>query len=222
MHLSDSLTLAHCLGMTGYSSDKNLGPLGYRLRKTTYFEPALRQQFKNGEAFKALLAHNVVTGATMAFRSSFRNLVIPIPAQWIHDGWIAILIAAVANVAYLDRPLIQYRQHSSQQLGATKRSVRRHYANTQAPWNRKKYKDMPEQYRLVDERLKVASQFERSPEIGELLQKKISHMTRRAGLSVNPIWRVPTIAKELALNRYRRFGYGWKGAVRDLLVKLNP
>jgi glycosyltransferase involved in cell wall biosynthesis len=200
--------------------DENLDPLGYHLRQTTYFGPALRRQFENGKAFEALLTHNVVTGATMAFWSKYRDIVIPIPAQWIHDGWIAIVISSSANVIYADRPLIKYRQHSAQQLGAAKPSIARHFANTQASTNQEKYRGMPELYQLVYERLKEKVKLDLPQRSEELLREKIRHMGARAELSADHLRRVPTIAREFALNRYGRFGYGWKGAVRDLLVNL--
>jgi hypothetical protein len=146
--------------------------------------------------------------------------VLPIPPLWIHDGWIAILIAAVASVICADRPLIQYRQHAAQQVGAPMRTLAAHLANTQAAGNQEKYRAMPEQYRLVHERLKASLGDLLAPGIDHLLQQKIRHMDRRAGLARARSWRVPAIAAELALNRYARFGYGWKGAFRDLLVNL--
>lgn len=200
--------------------DENLAPLGYRLRETTHFGPTLRAQFRDGRSFEALLAHNVVTGATMAFRSKHRDLLIPIPTQWIHDGWIAIVISAFADVIYLDRPLIKYRQHPSQQLGAIRKSIRQHIANTQGSYNKGKYRSMPGLYRQVYERLKGATALDLLPEFESLLQRKISHMSSRAELSTGHVNRVPVILKEFVLNRYGRFGYGWKGAVRDLLVNL--
>jgi glycosyltransferase involved in cell wall biosynthesis len=200
--------------------DENLNPLGYRLWDSAYFNCKLRRQFDAGNAFEALLAHNVVTGATMAFRSRYRRLVLPIPSLWIHDGWIAILIAAVANMICANHPLIQYRQHAAQQLDAAMRTLAAHFANTRADDNQEKYRAMPEQYRLVYERLKASLGAGLAPGIDHLLQQKIRHMDRRAGLARARSWRVPAIAGELALNRYARFGYGWKGALRDLLVNL--
>jgi glycosyltransferase involved in cell wall biosynthesis len=63
--------------------DCNLNPLGYRLWKAVHFNDRLRRQFAQDKAFEALIAHNVVTGATMAFRAEFRPLLVPIPPLWI-------------------------------------------------------------------------------------------------------------------------------------------
>lgn len=74
-----------------------------------------------GEALRVLLQGNVVTGATMAFRSCFRPFVVPIPGDTIlqEDAWIALIIAAVATIVFIKEPLIKYRQHAGQQLGVS-------------------------------------------------------------------------------------------------------
>ena len=59
----------------------------------------------------------------MAFRSEFVKLSLPIPdgIAMIHDGWIALTVAAVADVVMIEEPLIKYRQHGKQQIGAPSR-----------------------------------------------------------------------------------------------------
>ena len=78
------------------------------------------QRLQGGEAFFVLFRFNMVTGATIAFRARFKDLVLPIPADTIsiHDGWIALMIASVADIAFIEAPLIHYRQHPGQQIGA--------------------------------------------------------------------------------------------------------
>lgn len=200
--------------------DDDLKLLGYRLFETAQFSSRLRRQVEEGNAFEALLAHNFVTGATMAFRAEFLPLIVPIPSLWIHDGWIAILISAVANVICVDRPLIKYRQHSGQQLGAKRRSIGAHLASTQASSNRECYRQIPEQYRLVYCRLREVLGLRMPRKRMDMLQAKISHMSGRADLSKSRVCRLPAIASALVMNRYSEFGYGWRDVIRDLLVNL--
>ena len=84
------------------------------------FDAHKRKLVSTGRALEVLITGWTVTGATMAFRSHFMKLSLPIPdgIAMIHDGWIALTIAAVADVVALDEPLIQYRQHEQQQIGA--------------------------------------------------------------------------------------------------------
>jgi glycosyltransferase involved in cell wall biosynthesis len=64
-----------------------------------------------------LLKYNPATGATYVFRSSFVPMVTPFPEEWVHDAWIALLIATQSRVALVPEKLISYRIHSAQQIG---------------------------------------------------------------------------------------------------------
>jgi hypothetical protein len=98
--------------------DENLVKLG---RLSTNFGDDGRTTIEKQNLFYALLRRNLVTGATLAFRSNLRRLVLPIPTGTIlqHDAWIALIIAAVAPVVFLNEPLIKYRQHPGQQIGVS-------------------------------------------------------------------------------------------------------
>src|SRR5207245_11425843 len=71
----------------------------------------------NGRGTQVLLKRNVVTGATMAFRTRFRDLLLPVPKIWVHDAWIALLVSAVADLALIGEPLMRYRRHPGQKIG---------------------------------------------------------------------------------------------------------
>ena len=75
-----------------------------------------------------LYVKNMVTGATMAFRSKYRDMFLPIPelSNVIHDGWIALTLSLFGKFGVaLKEPLIYYRIHSQQQIGARRRGVLR-------------------------------------------------------------------------------------------------
>ena len=80
--------------------DENLRPLGYTLWQSNAFNIKERNSFIQGKFIEVLLKRNVVTGSTMAFRSEFKKLFFPIPDIWVHDGWIALLIAFVSDLEY--------------------------------------------------------------------------------------------------------------------------
>jgi glycosyltransferase involved in cell wall biosynthesis len=100
--------------------DEYLQPLGYRLWQSTNFSLLQQRKVVKGRSLEVLLKHNVVTGATMAFRSEFKSLILPIPLPWVHDSWIALIIAVLADLMLIREPLILYRQHSRNQIGAKK------------------------------------------------------------------------------------------------------
>ena len=100
--------------------DENLNSTGRRMWDDIGFDAHKRKLVAQGRALDVLITGWTVTGATIAFRSQYRNLAIPIPTniEMIHDGWIALTVASVADVIMIDEPLIKYRQHERQQIGA--------------------------------------------------------------------------------------------------------
>src|ERR1044072_7669633 len=103
--------------------DEHSKPLNRRMWNEIGFDAQKKKLLRNGRTLEVLMTGWTVTGATMAFRARFVNICLPVPAgiAMIHDGWIALAIASVANVVAIDEPLIQYRQHAGQQIGAPKR-----------------------------------------------------------------------------------------------------
>lgn len=62
----------------------------------------------------ATLIKNRYLGCAMAFRRELLEDVLPIPAAVpMHDMWIGALATLRGPVAYIDRPLLQYRRHGS-------------------------------------------------------------------------------------------------------------
>ena len=160
--------------------------------------------------FELLLRANAVTGATMAFRSTFRDLVLPLPRTWIHDAWIALLISAVAECRATAEPLITYRQHARQQIGAWRFSLA---GIARQVWRRKrKAIDLRGVAAELEARL---TQFEAAcscplaPERMLKLREKAEHIEARARLRAAPWTRVPWIVAELHKGRYRAYSLGW-------------
>jgi glycosyltransferase involved in cell wall biosynthesis len=94
-------------------------PTGNTLWQNFRFTPELQKKIIRGD-YTPLAQHRFITGATVTFRSHFRPLLFPIIGDWIHDGWIAMLIASLSGICFVSEPLVHYRQHTSQQLGLRK------------------------------------------------------------------------------------------------------
>jgi len=103
--------------------DQALRPMGHHLWDTLKFSARERREVEDGNMIRTLLRHNVVTGATMAFRAELRPLILPVPGGVVHDAWIALLAAVAGRVRIIFQPLILYRQHSANQIGVTKLSI---------------------------------------------------------------------------------------------------
>jgi len=66
-----------------------------------------------------LLLQNVVTGCTMMINRALAEKVKHIPQEAImHDWWIAMVASAFGKIAFIDEPLMLYRQHSKNDTGA--------------------------------------------------------------------------------------------------------
>src|SRR5262249_5957954 len=64
-------------------------PLHANLWDQVSFNRQRRALFRRGpmDQVRVMLGRNVVTGATMAFRASLRDMLVPIPDFWMHDEW---------------------------------------------------------------------------------------------------------------------------------------
>lgn len=66
-----------------------------------------------------LLFYNFVTGCTTMINRRLLDFSFPFPKDVIaHDWWFAFIATKLNSVKYYNKPLIKYRQHSSNALGA--------------------------------------------------------------------------------------------------------
>lgn len=195
--------------------DERLKPLDYTLWDAIRFWPQEQERFRRGRAFEALLRRYRVTGATMAFRAAYRDLVLPIPAEWVHDAWIALLIAAVAPCAPVEEPLIRYRQHDRQQLGGKKRGLYGQFLAART-MTRETCEAVAGRYATAWERLRQV------PDVGAArlakLAQKVEHSRRRAAMRNPGVWRLPIVLREMCRGHYSRFSLGWKAMAQDLFL----
>ncbi len=194
--------------------------LGYRLWKSVGFTGSLRRRLASGDAFPVILRQNVVTGATMAFASRLRPLLLPIDPTWMHDGWIAILSAAIAPVQAIAEPMIRYRQHEQQAVGAARRSFYQQYLNARK-MDREVFSRQAEMYEAALQRLteiSTAGTAAVPPWALKLLREKIAHLHRRSQIRTGQSSRLISSFAELVTLRYRRFSLGWKSFAQDLFL----
>lgn len=71
------------------------------------------------DSLNTLLVQNSVTGCAMAVNRSLINIAGEIPAEAVmHDAWYALVAAAFGKVIALETPLVRYRQHENNVIGA--------------------------------------------------------------------------------------------------------
>lgn len=200
--------------------DAALGDLGYGMLDHVGIGAAERARLARDDAFDLVVARQFVTGATLAFRSSLKSLILPIPPGsrlMIHDRWIGIAAAAVGKLGLIDRKLIQYRQHDRQQMGAPVihesaadklATIRESGPASYAPY-------LAFLRALRDEVTSRAGERVR-PEFLEALDSMIRHLAERCHLPARRFQRIRTVVGELAAGRYSRFSNGWLSAIKDV------
>ena len=105
-------------------ADKNLNLLENSLWERKKITPQELVEISAEErAFEMVIKRNIVTGATMAFRAKYRENILPIPKEWVHDYWITLVISMSSELIPLPMSLIAYRQHGSNQIGAPETSL---------------------------------------------------------------------------------------------------
>ncbi|WP_217534065.1 glycosyltransferase family 2 protein [Vibrio metschnikovii] len=76
------------------------------------------------QEFGHLLQQNTVSGCTTIFNRALLNLALPIPVQaYMHDWWLALVAKSCGQLRFIERPLLAYRQHASNTIGAKSRSL---------------------------------------------------------------------------------------------------
>lgn len=94
--------------------DQNLDVLSTSFWKYQHIDPSK-------DSLNRLLLHNTVTGCAMMINRALAEKVKNIPKEAImHDWWIAMVASAFGKIAYINEPLMLYRQHSANDIGAKK------------------------------------------------------------------------------------------------------
>ena len=70
-------------------------------------------------SFPNLVISNLVTGCTALINEPLAEKALPVPEKAImHDWWLALVASAFGKLVYLDIPLVHYRQHGNNTIGA--------------------------------------------------------------------------------------------------------
>ena len=95
--------------------DKNLNVISPSMWQNGGIRPELLTSFDSGAVFE------YVTGCTMLFNRMARDSVIyPADKALMHDSWVfCCILKARGHVNGLRKPLVSYRQHGDNTLGAT-------------------------------------------------------------------------------------------------------
>ena len=173
------------------------------------------EEIHAGAAFDALLRRNLATGATIVFRRVLLRYAAPFPAPWLHDEWLAITAAAVGQVDVLEEPLIDYRQHAANQIGARRETLMTKLRKASAPRGAK-YRERVARAEILLARLLEFPEAVAPATIAKM-RGKLAHQQFRADLPDARLARCAPVLLEALSGRYGRFGRGGAYIVQDLL-----
>lgn len=204
----------------GYLVDDQGRPIGKKLWSTHSFTPQEQRSFQAGETTSILLKRNVVTGATLMIRSDLRPLFSPIPAGWVHDGWIAWMLTVYSKLGMIPEPLIQYRLHASQQVGVESLAASRSLPFMQRLEIDKR--DGPQKNRAAAQQLErlerrlIAADDPKTRAVLPALRNRINFYKHRGHEYTNALTQLAQIFYNT--RNYQRYEHGIKGLVRDILL----
>lgn len=203
--------------------DESGEPLGDRLWDKVTLPPDQQNLIMRGGGLQRLLFGQTVSGATMAFRSTLKPLVLPLPAElelgdhiYLHDGWIVVLAFLVGRSIVDPTTFVRYRQHPRQVTGtvatarfgainrlgiASSEALRVEWARTHLVLGRLIDRGVLSQCRAEDRRLLT----------------DLETFQRGRVLPPGPA-RVRAILRELAVGSYSRYARGLRTAAGDLLL----
>ena len=178
-----------------------------------------KQRALVANAFEVLMRRPFVTGATFAFRSHYRGLILPIPKNQIHDYWISLLLSACGKIDPIPEPLIRYRWHPSQQLGLPKpMDLREKFSQVYEYVGDSYYPEIEQCEQWKERLLSGGGRFSASPEAIRKLNEQINHRRTRANLPYSFLGRCPIVAREARNTNYWRYSSGWKSIGKDLFL----
>jgi glycosyltransferase involved in cell wall biosynthesis len=214
--------------------DENRQPMGFKLWESIGFTCKIKKKFFEGEQFDCFTQQHIVTGATMAVRANIAKIAMPFPTKgnWIHDGWIALVATSIGAFGIpIDEPLIEYRQHSNQQVGAPDEpAIQKDKSLLEM------YRELKEKHRILfddwemrclrviklNQILLQLKTLNPSPAIDnnlEFLKEFETHyINRKKILRDRHPGRYLLIVKETIAGRYVRFSDSWRSIFRDLFL----
>jgi len=159
-----------------------------------------------------LLKHDVVTGATLMFRSTIRRYCSPIPTTWVHDGWLAWMLALHSRLTLVPEPLIEYRIHAGQQLGVGSSQAAQ---SGSKETRRQFYARVARQFEDLLDRVLGEGWSEHDALVAKL-REKIAFLKSQAALSQQPGLR--TMQMLGMLPQYLHYARGLASVRTDLLL----
>lgn len=194
--------------------DEQGAPLGATLFGTLGVDVPLRLRLETDAAFDELLKRNVLTGATMVVARSLVLRATPFPASWVHDEWLGIVASVGGGLAIVPEPVIDYRQHSGNQIGVARLGPGGRLARLQEP-RTERNAQLFDRARDLAERLPSIAGHDANVETA--VRGKLAHEVMRQAIPAGRLRRLRPVWREWRTGAYGRYGRGAQDVLRDLV-----
>lgn len=201
--------------------DKNLKNLDMNLWESLDLNISVLK--KNEDFLKYLIVKNGITGATLAFKRDLLDKTVPFSKKFIHDYWLGIVAASYGmKIKSISEPLVKYRQHDTNVVGAEKKSFLK---KTHLFWSSLNDKEILLDYYNQKERMfadlihLLDSNRSLVPEKNyREIREAYEFWMRQNNLSnLSKKNRITLIFNNIKNNNYKRYFTGNKAMLRDVL-----
>jgi len=150
-----------------------------------------------------LVRRNIATGATAMLTRDLLDVALPVPELFVHDEWLALLAASLGTLMVDRTPLIDYRVHSTNQIGIPPRSLTGQ-ARVALTGRRQRYVNLRDRAEALHDRLAGQGA---SEEVLTLLADKAAFEAERSTMPWFWPARLPGILRRYRQGAYGRFTY---------------
>ena len=173
-----------------------------------------QKQLRAGNGLNLFIGGNVVTGATAAVAKTFFEETIPFPASLVHDHWLATIAVLQNKLFFSDTITINYRRHSSQQLGTPFQNSFSQRANNVFDFD----KSINSIQIMLNE---LNDRFHLQKKLCNAFTNRINFYRFRNNLQPCKLTRIPKIIMNLLLGNYHKHASGFLSAGKDIATEGN-
>ncbi|MEJ7692546.1 glycosyltransferase family 2 protein [Daejeonella sp.] len=126
-------------------------------------------RFVSGKYPESLLLYNYVGGHTLMLKRDVLNHALPVPQGIYHDWWLAFVCMNLHGLDYIEKPLVHYRIHDSNQTVLEEQSRKMYKTDTRPV---KRYKKL----RKLAVSLQILRTLNQAPFINDQLRLTIDRL----------------------------------------------
>jgi glycosyltransferase involved in cell wall biosynthesis len=190
---------------------------GSDLKRTLYQIMRIRREdrrrFEDGTSILPnVLVYGGILGCTVAFRSKFLPIILPIPETWTHDWWISLVLCTLGHTRRIGN-VVRYRQHPAQTVGFENLSLKLRMKQVRAQ-KAVQYREEIRHYQFALDAAKIRLGLQEK--LLPALQSRIDFLYERSSVRCGGIQGIWSLAGLLRSGTYWKLGAGWGSLLKDV------